>query len=72
MALIVLMRSTEKGRKRATFQYGTARKARATLTVIWECSPQSGSDIVLSSGYRKGSMLLPCAQVNLDGMSALL
>jgi hypothetical protein len=53
-ALMVLMRSTEKGRKRSTVQYGTARKARATLTVLWECSPQSGSDIILSSGSRKG------------------
>jgi hypothetical protein len=53
-ALMVLMRSTEKGRKRATVQYSTARKARATLTVLWESSPVSGSDIVLSSGSRKG------------------
>lgn len=30
-ALMVLMRSTEKGRKHATVQYSTARKARATI-----------------------------------------
>ena len=53
-ALMVLMRSTKKGRKRATVQYSTARKARATLTVLWESSPVSGSDIVLSSGSRRG------------------
>jgi hypothetical protein len=50
---MVLMRSTEKGRKQATVQYVTARKARATLTVLWECSPRSGLYIVLSSGSRK-------------------
>jgi hypothetical protein len=54
-ALMVLMTSTEKGRKGASVQYNTARKAnRATLTVLWESSPASGSDIVLSSGSRKG------------------
>ena len=53
-AIMVLMRSTEKGRKRATVQYSTARKARARLTILWESSPVSGSDIVLSSGSKKG------------------
>lgn len=54
-ALMVLMRSTEKGRKGASVQYNTTRKAnRATLTALWESSPASGSDIVLSSGSRKG------------------
>jgi hypothetical protein len=39
-AIMLLMRSTEKGKKRATVQYGTARKIRATLTRLWECSPE--------------------------------
>lgn len=53
-ALMVLMRSTEKGKKKSTVQYSTARKARSTLTTLWEVSPESGSDIVLSSASRKG------------------
>ena len=53
-ALMVLMRSTEKGKKKATVQYSTARKIRATLTVLWEASPESGSDLVLSAGGKKG------------------
>jgi hypothetical protein len=53
-ALMVLMRSTEKGKKKTTVQYGTARKTRATLTVLWEVSPDSGTDVVLSTGSRKG------------------
>jgi hypothetical protein len=53
-ALMVLMRSTEKGKKKATVQYGTARKVRATLTVLWEVSPDSGTDVVLSTGSQKG------------------
>jgi len=38
-AIMVLMRLMEKGRAGATVKYGTARKARATLTVLWESSP---------------------------------
>ena len=33
-AVMVLMRSMEKGRGGASMKYGTARKARATLTVL--------------------------------------
>jgi hypothetical protein len=29
------MRSMEEGKTGATMKYGTARKARATLTVLW-------------------------------------
>jgi len=53
-AIMVLMRSMEKGRAGATVKYGTARKARATLTVLWESSPSSGSDVTLSAGSVKG------------------
>ena len=55
-AVLLLMRSTEKGKKKATVQYSTARKVRATLTRLWESSPEteSNSDIVLSSGSKKG------------------
>ncbi len=38
-AIMVLMRFMEKGRAGATVKYGTACKARATLTVLWEASP---------------------------------
>ena len=44
----------EKGRAGATVKYGTARKARATLTVLWESSPLSRSDLPLSAGSAKG------------------
>ena len=53
-AIMVLMRLMEKGRARATVKYGTARKARATLTVLWESSPLSGDDLTLSAGLVKG------------------
>ena len=54
-AIMVLMRSMEKGRAGATVKYGTARKARATLTVLWESSPSSGGDLLtLSAGSAKG------------------
>jgi hypothetical protein len=48
-AIMVLMRSMEKGRAGATVKYGTARKTRATLTVLWESSPLSGGDLTLSA-----------------------
>lgn len=53
-AILLEARATEKGRKNETVQYGTARGTRATQTVVWEASPSSGSDIVLSSGSAKG------------------
>ena len=53
-AIMVLMRSMEKGRAGATVKYGTACKARATLTVLWEASPSSGDDLTLSAGSVKG------------------
>jgi hypothetical protein len=53
-ALMVLLRSLEKGKTSATVKYGTARKARATLTVLWESSPSSGDDLTLSAGSVKG------------------
>ena len=53
-AIMVLMRSMEKGRAGATIKYGTARKAHATLTVLWESYPSSGDDLTLSAGSVKG------------------
>ena len=39
-ALMVVMRSREKGRGDKQFvQHSTARKARGTLTILWETSP---------------------------------
>jgi len=56
-AILLEMRAMEPGRKGKdgeTVQFGTARNQRATTTVLWEASPASGSDIVLSSGTVKG------------------
>jgi hypothetical protein len=53
-AIMVLMRLMEKGKAGATVKYGMARKACATLTVLWESSPSSGEDLTLSSGSVKG------------------
>jgi hypothetical protein len=40
-AVMVLMRSMEKGKTGATVEYGMARKARATLTILWESCPSN-------------------------------
>jgi hypothetical protein len=53
-AIMVLMRSMEKGQAGATVKYGTGRKARANLTVQWESSPSSGGNLTLSAGLVKG------------------
>ena len=53
-AMMVVMRSMEKGRKNTTVQFGTARKARGTLTMLWEASPRSGEDLVLSAAALNG------------------
>lgn len=50
----MVMRSMEKGRKRDTVQYGTTRRTRSTLTELWEASPESGRDLVFSTGGVKG------------------
>ena len=54
-AILLEMRAMEPGRGgKGTVQFGTARKLRATTTVLWESSPASGADIVLSAGNLKG------------------
>ena len=53
-AMMVLMRSMEKGRGGKTVQYGTARQSRKCLTVLWQSSPDAGGDITLSSGSVRG------------------
>jgi hypothetical protein len=53
-AVMVLMRSTEKGKGGGMGKYGTARKAHATLTVLWESSPLGGNDMALSAGLVMG------------------
>ena len=54
-AIMLEMRSMEPGRKEnSTVQFGTARKLRATTTVLWGASPASGADIVMSAGNLKG------------------
>ncbi len=47
----------EKGKTGATVKYGTARKARATLTVLWESSPSGQDDLTLSAGSVKGQFV---------------
>jgi hypothetical protein len=56
-AVMVLMRSMEKGRGGGTVKYGTARKSRATLTVLWESLPSGGNDMTLSAGSVKGQFV---------------
>lgn len=59
-AILLELRLLEKGRAkldpqgRSTVMYGTARMIRSTSTVLWENSPASGSDIVMSSGQVRG------------------
>jgi hypothetical protein len=49
--------STEKGKGGGVVKYGTARKARSTLTVLWESSPLGGNDMTLSAGSVKGHVV---------------
>ena len=57
-AIMVVMRSREKGRGDKEYvQYATARKARATLTVLWQASPSAGADITLSLGTIRGRFI---------------
>jgi hypothetical protein len=53
-AVMVLMRSMEKERGGGMVKYGPARKACATLTVLWESSPLGGNDMTLSAELVKG------------------
>jgi hypothetical protein len=48
-AVMVLMQSMENGRGGDMVKYGTARKACATLTILWESSPLGGNDMTLSA-----------------------
>lgn len=57
-AVLVVARSMEKGRGGNTVKYATARKLRASLTVLWESLPTAGADWVLSSGGVKGRFIL--------------
>ncbi len=56
-AIMVLMRSMEKGKAGATVKYGTARKTRATLTILWESSPLGADDVTLSARSIKGQFI---------------
>jgi hypothetical protein len=38
-------------------KYGSARKARATLTILWESSPLGGDDLTLLAGSIKGRFI---------------
>jgi hypothetical protein len=53
-AVMVLMHLMKKGKAGATGKCGTARKACATLTILWESSPSSGDGLTLSTGLVKG------------------
>jgi hypothetical protein len=51
-AVMVLLRSMEKGKTGLTVKYGTARKARATLIVLWESSSLWGEDLLLAGSVK--------------------
>ena len=54
-AIMVIMRSMEPGSGRGgRIKYGTARKNRSTGTVLWNVSPDSGGDVVLSTSSKAG------------------
>jgi hypothetical protein len=53
-AVMVLMRSMEKGKTISTVKYGMARKAHAILTVLWKPSPLGGDNLTLLAGSVKG------------------
>jgi hypothetical protein len=59
-AVMVLMQSMEKGRGGGMAKYGTARKAQATLTVLWESSLLGGNNMTLSAGSVKRRFVTTC------------
>src|SRR6056300_936088 len=60
-AVMVIMRSMEPGTGRGgKVKYGTARKNRSTGTVLYNVSPESGADIVLSTSSKKGRYVATC------------
>ena len=60
-AIMLIMRSLEPGTGRdGKVKYGTARKVRSTITVLWDASPESGSDIALSSSSKGGRFVATC------------
>ena len=62
-AIMVVMRAMERGNKKSTVQWGTTRKARSTLTLLWEVSPEFGRDVVLSAAAKLGSLVATTAPV---------
>ena len=60
-AMMVVMRAMERGNKGTTVQYRTARQARSTLTILWEASPDSGTDVVFSAAGLKGRFIATSA-----------
>ena len=60
-AIMVVMRSMEPGTGRGgKVKYGTARKNRSTGTVLYNASPESGADIVLSTSSSRGRYVATC------------
>ena len=60
-AVMVIMRSMEPGKgKTGKVKYGTARKNRSTGTILYEVSPDSGSDISFSTSSSKGRYIATC------------
>ena len=57
-ALMLLFRSQEPGRDGTFKKHRTARKIRSALSVIWDCSPDSGEDMTLASGSVKGRFVV--------------
>ncbi len=52
--LVLKMRLLEKGRHDRTVLFGIIKMIKSTITVLWENSPLSKSDIVLSSENMRG------------------
>ena len=60
-AVMLIMRSLEPGAGRGgRVKFGTARKVRSTITVLWDASPESGADISLSSSSKAGRYVATC------------
>ena len=60
-AIMVVMRSMERVRKKVTVQFGTSRNARSTLTVLWEASHESRNDLTFSAAALKGRFIATVA-----------
>ena len=60
-AILLVMRSLEPGTGRdGRVKFGTARKVRATITKLWDASPEAGGDIALTTSSKAGRYVATC------------